>query len=278
MYIRPHLDFCDIIYHEPNTVNPFDSSINLRYLMNTVERIQYHAALAITGAWQGTNLDKIYEELGWESLTNRRHYRRLLQFYKIQNDLIPSYLKEPVPVARPFQRTLRTQFVLSEIKFNTDSYRDSFYPDSIRSWNRLGDEFRNSPTLKCFKSKMIALYRPPSRSIFDIHDTEGIKWLYQLRVGLSALNHHKYSHNFLDTPSNKCILCNTIENTQHLMFNCSIYDEAGMGMGVVYGVWCIHLGMKQEMIHPHTLHSPLPQSCTYFTGRGRLLLEGGFYY
>ena len=46
--------------------------------MNTVERIQYHAALSITGAWQGTNLDKIYEELGWESLTNRRHYRRLI--------------------------------------------------------------------------------------------------------------------------------------------------------------------------------------------------------
>ena len=64
MYIRPHLDFCDIIYHEPTTLNSFDSSINLRYLMNTVERIQYHAALSITGAWQGTNLDKIYEELG----------------------------------------------------------------------------------------------------------------------------------------------------------------------------------------------------------------------
>ena len=72
---------------------------------------------------------------------------------------------------------------------------------------------------------MIALYRPPSRSIFDIHDTEGIKWLYQLRVGLSPLNHHKNSHNFLDTPSNKCSICNTIENTQHFLLNCSIYDE-----------------------------------------------------
>ena len=226
MYIRPHLDFCDIIYHEPNTLNSFDSSINLRYLMNTVERIQYHAALSITGAWQGTNLDKIYEELGWESLTNRRHYRRLIQFYKIQNNLVPSYLKEPIPVAREFMRTLRTQFILSEIKFNTDSYRDSFYPDSIRSWNRLGNEFRNSPTLKSFKSKMIALYRPPIRSIFDIHDTEGVKWLYQLRVGLSPLNYHKHSHNFLDTPSNKCIVCNTIENTQHFMLSCSIYNDA----------------------------------------------------
>ena len=64
MYVRPHLDFCDIIYLLPCITNPFDSSINLKYLMNTSERIQYHCTLNITGAWQGTNLDKIYDQLG----------------------------------------------------------------------------------------------------------------------------------------------------------------------------------------------------------------------
>ena len=55
--------------------------------MNTLERIQYHAALAITGSWKGTNLNKIYD--GWESLTDRRWCRRLFHFYKIQNNLTP---------------------------------------------------------------------------------------------------------------------------------------------------------------------------------------------
>ena len=32
--------------------------------MNTSERIQYHAGLAISGTWKGTNLNKIYDELG----------------------------------------------------------------------------------------------------------------------------------------------------------------------------------------------------------------------
>ena len=36
--------------------------------MNTLERIQYHAALAITVTWKGTNLNKIYDE----SFTDRR--------------------------------------------------------------------------------------------------------------------------------------------------------------------------------------------------------------
>lgn len=67
-YIRPHLDFCDVIYHISCITNPFDSSINLNYLMNAIEKIQYQAALALTGTWKGTSLNKIYDELGWESL------------------------------------------------------------------------------------------------------------------------------------------------------------------------------------------------------------------
>ena len=81
----------------PCITNPFDSSINLKYLMNTLERIQYHCALAITGTWKGTSQNKIYDELGWESLSDRRYCRRLLQFYKIKNNLTPAYLKDPLP-------------------------------------------------------------------------------------------------------------------------------------------------------------------------------------
>ena len=51
--------------------------------MEKVERIQYHAALAIIGAWQGS---KLYEELGWESLSDRRMRRRVLQIHKIINE------------------------------------------------------------------------------------------------------------------------------------------------------------------------------------------------
>ena len=37
--------------------------------------------------------DKVYEELGWESLSKRRWFRRLVQFFKTQNNLTPGYLK-----------------------------------------------------------------------------------------------------------------------------------------------------------------------------------------
>ena len=42
MYIRPHLDYCDIIYcHIPATANQFFSLITLHPLMESIERIQY---------------------------------------------------------------------------------------------------------------------------------------------------------------------------------------------------------------------------------------------
>ena len=65
--------------------------------MERIERVQYQAALAVTGAWKGTSLNKIYDELGWETLTDRRWFRRLVQIYKIRNGLTPDYLKIPLP-------------------------------------------------------------------------------------------------------------------------------------------------------------------------------------
>ena len=60
--------------------------------MQKLESLQYNAALAITGAWHDTSTDRIYEELGWESLTNRRWYRRLRLFFPLANNQAPFYL------------------------------------------------------------------------------------------------------------------------------------------------------------------------------------------
>ena len=51
--------------------------------------VQYKAALVITGATKGTSRDRLYqEELGLESLTDRRWFHRLFFFHKIIKGLI----------------------------------------------------------------------------------------------------------------------------------------------------------------------------------------------
>ena len=72
-FIRPHLDYGDIIY-DPAYNTPFHQNI---------ESIQYNATLAITGAVRGTSREKLYQELGFESLHRRRWYRKLCCLFKI---------------------------------------------------------------------------------------------------------------------------------------------------------------------------------------------------
>ena len=92
--VRSHLDYCDIIYHVPSHQNQAPLGVTLNSLMEKVERIQYQSALAISGVWHGSNGAKLYEELGWESLSDRRMGRRILQIHKILNNKTPSYLND----------------------------------------------------------------------------------------------------------------------------------------------------------------------------------------
>ena len=63
----------------------------------TLLRVQYNAALAITGAIKRTSQLKIYNELGLESLKFRRSFRQMCVFYKIKTTQIPKYLYEVLP-------------------------------------------------------------------------------------------------------------------------------------------------------------------------------------
>ena len=85
--VRSHLDYCDVIYHKPVINNPPLLGLSLTSQMEEVEKIQYQAALAITGTWQGTNRTKLYEELDWETLSDRRTCHRILQVHKIDSVL-----------------------------------------------------------------------------------------------------------------------------------------------------------------------------------------------
>ena len=124
--VRSHLNYCDIIYHIPPIVHHPPLGTSLNYLMEKVENIQYQAALAVTGAWQGSNSVKLYEELGWESLSERRMCKRVLQIHNIVDGRTPSYLRDKMP---PNRRNLPCVF--QDIKYRTDRYLNSFFPDAI---------------------------------------------------------------------------------------------------------------------------------------------------
>ena len=77
-FVRPHPNYDDILYDEPNN----------KSFCQKIKTVQYNAALAITGAIKGTFQIKRtmnYNELGSESLELGRWFRKLCLFYKIKN-------------------------------------------------------------------------------------------------------------------------------------------------------------------------------------------------
>ena len=131
--VRSYLDYCNIIYHIPSLQTQF--GVTQSDLMEKVERIQYQAALAVTGAWQGSSCSKLYGELGWESLSERRWCRRILQVHKIVSNNTPSYLKDKLSRHRRplYSQNNNKNNTFHEIKCRSSRYKNSFFPDAITS-------------------------------------------------------------------------------------------------------------------------------------------------
>ena len=76
-----------------------------------------------------------------------------------------------------------------------------------------------------FKLKLLSKLRPPTKSVFGIHDPKGLSYITQLRVGLSALNFQKLKQNFRDTMNPMCPTNDGVEDTEHLLLHCPSFDE-----------------------------------------------------
>ena len=196
--------------------------VTLNSLMEKVERTQYQAALAITGTWQGKNRSKLYEELGWETLSDRRWCRRILQIHKIEKYKNPSHLGDKLPPHRRPSYRLNNSNIFQETRCKTARYKNNFFPDATSSWNNMISIFQDIPTFTSLKSHL-SLIRTKIESTFGIHDALGLRYLFQSRVNLSPLRSHTWRHNFSSTPSETCECYLDIEDIRHFLFECPFY-------------------------------------------------------
>ena len=93
--MRPLIDYGVIIYEEPQNES----------FCEKLESIQYKAALAMTGAMQGTTREKIYQELALESLKFTRWYKRLSCMLKIINNETLNYRVNLIPKGQQISTT-----------------------------------------------------------------------------------------------------------------------------------------------------------------------------
>ena len=142
-----------------------------------VESIQYNAAVAIAGAIRETSKEKLFEELGLESLQHRQWYRKLCCFYKILKDQSPKYIFNITPkLTRPY--STRNANNIPHFKVKHSYLKNTFFPSFIIEWNKLDPEIQNAPSLNIFKKNILKFTRPTANN----------------KVGLSHLHEYKFKN------------------------------------------------------------------------------------
>ena len=160
-FVRPHLDYGDILY---------DQAFNLSF-QQKLESIQYTACLAITGAIRGTSREKIYQELGLESLQSRRWYRKLAMFYKIYKNKSLFYLFNLIPDKTSSYATKNIDCIpLIKIKHNF--LKNTFFPSAIIECNKLDPTMRNAESFGIFKSNILKFIRLLKEAFLTVTTTK----------------------------------------------------------------------------------------------------------
>jgi hypothetical protein len=218
LYVRSALDYCDIIY---DACTKEEASV--------LESIQRKAAVICTGAFRRTSTRSLLHELGWNTLGTRRRWHRLNMLYKILAGLAPPYLNVNHQPQVQNTYNLRNNKNLRVPFARTTIAQRSFFPQTIREWNSLDCDIRKSVTYNIFKSRMHKLERTPTSIIFSHGYGLAPKLHCRLRLELSALNDHRFKHNFGN--DRHCELCiHTKEDNSHFLLNCPRYAACRTSM------------------------------------------------
>ncbi|KAK3105198.1 hypothetical protein FSP39_019583 [Pinctada imbricata] len=211
-FVRPILEYGDIIW-DGTTLQ----------LKQRVEQIHLEAARIITGATKLTNIGKLLDETGWDTLSKRREKHKIITFHKIFHKESPTYLQSLIPPRgnQIHSHNTRGQNNLNTVLCKTQQYNRSFLPSVISSWNNLPEEIRSNPNPLVLKSflnkdmiKIPSFYNCGTRRNQILHT--------RLRLGCSSLYDHLFSRNLI--PTRYCE-CGLIETTKHYLLLCKKYTQ-----------------------------------------------------
>ena len=173
-----------------------------------MEKIQIQAALMITGTNMYASKQLLYLETGWEKLSRRREYHRLVLLYKILNDLAPAHLRNTL--------LSYTNQNINYYNFRHNNMQLIFFPSSFRLWNELDQTVKNVDSLSLSKSKLKKKTRPHN----PYHDLGCRKIsciLASIRMQCSKLNHDLSVNNIIE---NDLCNCGNIETAFHYFVEC----------------------------------------------------------
>ena len=132
----------------------------------------------------------------FEYLSSRRWLRKLW----FARNKSPGYLHE-YNLSGELVYLTRNSNNIKHIFCRSEYFANSFFPYTIKEWDKLSLEIRNSVSYSIFKKSLLKFLKTIPNSALNVADIYGIKVLTRLCVDLGHIREHKFRHNFQDTIS-----------------------------------------------------------------------------
>ena len=147
-------------------------------------------------------------------MKERSWFQRLCSFYKILNNQAPAYSYSLLSPPNRYYNT-RTYSKTRQIFCRTETFSNSFLPQTIGEWNKLDASICQASSYSVFRKALLDFIRPTTNSTFGTNDVCVLKLLTRRRVGFSNLREHKFKHNFQDTLISFCPCSLEAAGTNH---------------------------------------------------------------
>ena len=184
---------------------------------NEIEKIQLEAGRIVTGATKLVEIDRLYKQLGWLKLSERRDLHNLFLFFKMNHGLSPLYLSNLLLLHVGELSAYRLQNAENYVGIyaNTRAYADSFLPSTLQAWNNLPEAVRSADTLAAFKHVLtLDTPNPKVPTYYECGDRLDQISHTRLRTECSSLNQHLFRRNLVQNPY---CLCGEIEDNKHFL-------------------------------------------------------------
>jgi hypothetical protein len=163
------------------------------------------------------------EELGWESLEERRTSQRTVLMFKIQHFIAPPYLNEICPplVGEVSNYNLRNANNIALPMGKKTAYVNSFMPSAVRLWNGLNTDIKKSNTLSSFKYNL-KKSKPKKVKLYSKFNGKSAINHTRIRLGLSGLKSQRCDYNHVD--NRRCDFCGAKkDDAMHYLLQCSVF-------------------------------------------------------
>ena len=133
MHVRSCIDYC---------IQVFGPSLNATQI-DKLDKLQYRAARIATMALKFTSKQKLFIDLGWESIEKRIEYLSLCLFHKIHIHETRTQIRQCLPPVNLYPNLTRSNKHYNKYPETNTDFCNSFFPKISTLWNNLPFNIRN---------------------------------------------------------------------------------------------------------------------------------------